>query len=285
MPAGSTPQALDAFMRSEFVKWDKVIRTGSSYDEFEIRPRRARRKAAVEPEPIAPEAVKPEESEPVSAPAAVAAVSAEPETPVEPPPPPEVGWVLDSKTPPVIAGRPEVPGFAHDSASSGRNWAWLLVLAALVAATALGVERYYRLSAPPQPLSLWVADMGGQLLIEWDRTAQPIRDADGATLEIMDGKDRADIRIEGDRLREGSVDYVRRAEIVDVRLRVNDRGRPIEEFIRFVGQPVQRPEAEVLRQNEALKAEVENLRAQLENSRPARHHAVQAAAAGRATRR
>jgi tripartite-type tricarboxylate transporter receptor subunit TctC len=26
VPAGSTPQALDAFMRSEFVKWDKVIK-------------------------------------------------------------------------------------------------------------------------------------------------------------------------------------------------------------------------------------------------------------------
>lgn len=275
-----------------FREKDKVIRTGSSYREFEIRPRRVRKKATAEPESVGSETAEPKAAEPaesarVAALAPVASVSAEPETLVVPPPSAEVVSVADPDV--VIAERPEVPGFVREPASTSWKWAWLFMLAAMVGATALGVERYYRLSAPPQPLSLWVADMGGQLLIEWDRTAQSIRDAEGATLEIMDGKDRADIRIEPDRLREGSVDYVRHAEIVDVRLRVHHRGRPIEEFIRFVGQPVQRPgstqEAELLRQNEALKTEVANLRAQLESSSPGRPRAAQTAAAGRITRR
>jgi hypothetical protein len=84
----------------------------------------------------------------------------------------------------------------------------------------------------------------------------------------VDGKERRHIPIEVERLREGGVDYVRNAEVVDVRLKVQTGGDTAEEFVRFVGPPVRRDpssaETEALRQAEALKAEVAGLRAQLE---------------------
>jgi hypothetical protein len=253
-----------------FRERDNAIRTAESYEEFVIRPRRhGPSSMAAEPEPEPQQA----------APAGADGEDGDSACPQAPPEPqsaePERAdavktsrWVLDDETSGMVEEEqePELPSFAKTEPV--RRWVWPIVLLALLAATGFGVERYYRSLGPPQPLSLWVADMGGQLLIEWDRTARPIRDATNGTLEITDGKDRVDIEIEGARLREGSVDYVRRSEIVDVRLRVHQRGRSTEEVIRFVGQPVRRPptaeEADALKQNESLKAEVASLRAQLE---------------------
>ncbi|MGE5646035.1 MAG: hypothetical protein ACM336_09615 [Acidobacteriota bacterium] len=264
-----------------FRERDNTVQTAETRQEFVIRPRR--HKAAAEPEP---------ESEPESGTAteppaseleATPAPEPEPEPPaVEAAPPAPGPWVLDRESPAAAEaqpdGEPALPAFANQATKARRKWLWSAVALALIASAGFGVERYYALTAPQQPLSLWVADMGGQLLIEWDRTARPIREASSGTLEITDGKDRVDIEIEGARLREGSVDYVRRAEIVDVRLRVHTRSRDAEESIRFVGQPVRRPpspeEAEIRKQNEALKAEVADLRAQLEQLRRARARAA-----------
>ena len=106
--------------------------------------------------------------------------------------------------------------------------------------------------------------MGGHFLIEWDRTARPIREAQSATIEISDGTDVMSIPVAGDRLREGSVDYVRRSEMVDVRMRVANHGRVAEESILFIGPPVRRgPSPQVA----ALEAEVANLKAQLEEQK------------------
>lgn len=223
-----------------------AVRGEACYQEFMIRPRRS---GATPPEP------EPAQEEPAP-PVAAASASAPP-----------------VKTPaPKPAAEPELPplpSFAHVEPGGSRKWLWMTLAIVLALAGGAGVEAYYRLYAQPQPLALWVADVGGQLLIEWDRTSKPIRQAQSATLEILDGKDRKEIRMDGDRLREGSVDYTRNSEIVDVRLRVNQSGaRAAQEFIRFVGQPVRRPptaeQTEVIRERDALKAEVESLRAEIQ---------------------
>jgi proteasome lid subunit RPN8/RPN11 len=171
----------------------------------------------------------------------------------------------------------ELPSFARGEPGPSRKWLWVALTAAPLLAAAFGVEQYYRLSAPPPPLSLWVADMGGQLLIEWDRTARPIRDAQSATIEISDGTDFTKIPLAGERLREGSVDYVRRSEMVDVRMRVADRGRVAVESISFIGPPVRRePSPEVA----ALEAQVANLKAQLLEEQRVRARAVRRATPG-----
>jgi proteasome lid subunit RPN8/RPN11 len=185
-------------------------------------------------------------------------------------------WVLEPETPSPVVDQEELelPSFARAEPRRSRKWLWAAIAVAPLVAAAFGVAQYYRASGPPPPMSLWVADVGGQLLIEWDRTARPIRQAQSGMIEIRDGKDVTKIPIDGERLRDGSVDYVRRTDVVDVRLRVANHGRVAEEFIRFVGPPIRRgPSPEEV----ALQAQVASLQAQLEDQK------ARARAARRAT--
>jgi proteasome lid subunit RPN8/RPN11 len=241
-----------------FREHDNAVRPGTSYEEFLTAPRRHKpaREAALEavpakdPEPAAeePPAEETQAAEPGQPPA-------EPEQTA-----PAPGLTLLGRT-------PELPSFASHQPRAKHRWIGVVAAVAFAAAAAVGAGWYYSTGAPPQPLSLWVADMGGQLLIEWDRTASPIRDARSASLEIQDGKALVSMPLTNEQLREGSVDYVRRADIVDVRLRVVLRGRTVEESIRFVGPPVRREpapeEADLKRQRDELQAENDRLRAQL----------------------
>jgi proteasome lid subunit RPN8/RPN11 len=161
-----------------------------------------------------------------------------------------------------------LPSFVEAEPEPRRRWVWLAASIVVALAGGAGVEAYYRYTAPQQSLTLFVADVGGQLLIDWDRTARPIREARSAIIEIQDGADHRNILMTGDRLREGSLSYTRQSEIVDVRLRVEPLGaRPAQEFIRFVGQPIHRAstaESAAIQQRDALKAEVEKLRAEIQ---------------------
>ncbi len=161
----------------------------------------------------------------------------------------------------------EIPSFARAEPWRPKKWMWALLALALVSAAAFGAVQYYIQSAPQPSLALWVADVGGQLLIEWDRGARPIRDAASATLEIQDGAQRITRTLDRDMLREGSIDYQRLADVVDVRLRIKARGRDVEQWIEFIGQPVARPpaaqDAGAVHQRDELKAEVEALKKQL----------------------
>jgi proteasome lid subunit RPN8/RPN11 len=161
----------------------------------------------------------------------------------------------------------EIPSFARAQPWREKKWVWALLAVTLVSAAAFGAVQYYIQSAPQPSLALWVADVGGQLLIEWDRGARPIREAASATLEIQDGSQRVTRTLDRDMLREGSIDYQRLADVVDVRLRIKTRGRDVEQWIRFIGQPVGRgPMAEdpaSARQRDELKTEVDELKKQL----------------------
>jgi len=158
----------------------------------------------------------------------------------------------------------EIPSFARAQPWRQKKWAWALLAVALVSAAAFGAVQYYIQSAPQPSLALWVADVGGQLLIEWDRGARPIREASSATLEIQDGSQRVTRTLDREMLREGSIDYQRLADVVDVRLRIKARGRDVEQWIRFIGQPVARGEdPAAAQQRDELKAEVDALKVQL----------------------
>lgn len=161
----------------------------------------------------------------------------------------------------------EIPSFARAQPWHGKKWVWALLAAALVSAAAFGAVQYYIQSAPQPSLALWVADVGGQLLIEWDRGAKPIREAQSATLEIQDGNQRVTRTLEKEMLRQGSIDYQRIADVVDVRLRIKRHDRDVEELIRFIGQPVERgrtaEDAAAARHRDELKAEVDALKTEL----------------------
>ncbi len=163
---------------------------------------------------------------------------------------------------------PPAPSFVLVEPRRPRKWLWLSVV--LVAVLAVGYAWWSRSpdASAPQALTLRLMDLDGQLIIEWDRTSRPVQRARRGTFEILDGAERQVVVMEGERLREGSLTYARRSERVDVRCRVEAPGAaPVEEFIRFLGQPPPaRPapdQAEVLRQRDELQQQVERMRAEL----------------------
>ncbi len=215
----------------------------------EVKPRRRRAEPA--PEPV-------REPEPQAEAPALPVEAAEP----EPPAPVQTATRPDSRGP----EETELPSWAAQAPepSPWRKGWWAALALVLVGAAGFGVLRYWQTTAPSPPLALWVADVGGQLLIEWDRTARPVRNATRGVIEIRDGNQPVRIEMDASRLREGSVDYVRQSEVVDVRLRVEHPGGAAQELIRFVGPPVSRQD-EAAKERDALKAEVERLQA--ENAR------------------
>lgn len=262
------------------------IHSEASYEEFVVQPRR---KGATRPAPQeVSDAPAPERARPALVLPPEPAVVTEPvpqrpaaSAPIDLPAPTFGGLAPAPASKPVPQPAPAAPPAAETSLDSfalpsfasaaprqwqSRKWMWVALAILLTIGCGVGLQAWYQYSGRQQPLSLWVADVGGQLLIEWDRTAGPIRNAKSATLDITDGKEHVQMQLDGDRLREGSVDYVRRADIVDVRLSVHQpRSRTQQESIRFIGQPVRRAEdTEVARQRDELKAEVERLRAELQ---------------------
>ncbi len=248
------------------------VHAEASYEEFAVQPRRKRpapqeKPAAPAPERARPALVLPPQPAVVTEPVPQRpAVSAPVDLPA-----PTFGGLATSAAPTAADASPgsfALPSFASAAPKQwqSRKWMWVAVAILGTIGGGAGVQAWYQYAARPQPLSLWVADVGGQLLIEWDRTAGPIRNAKSATLDITDGKERVQMQLDGERLREGSVDYVRHADIVDVRLSVDQpRSRTQQESIRFIGQRVRRPEeTELVRERDALKAEVEKLRAEIE---------------------
>ncbi len=164
-----------------------------------------------------------------------------------------------------------LPAWAQSEALPKRRrwWLWAIPAVLLVAAAAAGAAWYLNGGGAKPELALWVTDLGGQLMIEWDRAAAPVQRAVGGTLEIVDGGERVVMKMDAEKLREGSVDYVRRSEVVDVKLTVLlGHGRTATDTIRFVGPPVARvPADDVIRERDALKQQVDRLKAELNSER------------------
>ncbi len=255
-PENSGPVRAGFFFRER----DGTVHAESSYEEFTCVPRRHGLVAVEEPEPEAEvaEPAPPPPPEPRSRRAAAAPTRHR----AAPSPAEEVE---EARLEPL-----EVPGFAKTQPWHGKKWIWAALAAALVSAAGFGAARWYVDSAPPPPLSLWVVDLGGQLLIEWDRAARPIRDAQTATLEIQDGDLRITKVLDAEVLHGGNVDYRRIADVIDVRLRVKQRGRDVQDLVRFIGQPVKPvavtdANAASTRERDALKAELDALKKQMED--------------------
>lgn len=163
------------------------------------------------------------------------------------------------RRPPVETLPPPVPVLVPKSPRPerrrGRRWLWIAApLLALAIAGGFALSRVW-LRDRNNALALRLADSNGQLRIEWNRLAGPIREAQSGLLEILDGGQKTEIHFDGERLREGSVMYARRAGEVDVRLEVLAAdGRRVEETVQFIGPAIQvkapPEETEVARQPE-----------------------------------
>lgn len=241
-PSHFGPSRVGFFIRED----DGTVRCRASYQEFTVTPRRT------EPEALAPEPT-PRDNDgrarrrPLPLPDLPPAQPPAPSEPIAPAP---------------------VPSFAAVAGKPGRRLpkrAAAAGLLALIAAGAVFAVRAWNAAAPDR-LSLKVTEIDGQLLVEWDRAAKPVRTARSAVIEFLDGSGKTRLDLDSERLREGSVAYRRRTERVDVRFRVNPReSAPVSEWVQFLGPPLTSPqEAEALRQKAELEQEVERLKAELQ---------------------
>jgi hypothetical protein len=85
-----------------------------------------------------------------------------------------------------------------------------------------------------------VTDQGGQLHIEWDRSAEPIIAARKATILIQDGDRKVETPLSEEILQHGSLSYRRKTDDVEIRLQVygDDPAEPAQESARLIGLPV-----------------------------------------------
>ena len=127
---------------------------------------------------------------------------------------------------------------AAAQAVPARSWTslagWMLALALAIG---MGGALVWMLR-PSQRLALQLRDAGGQLQITWNETARPVRNAQSAVIEINDGNANTWLELDPDQLHRGNVTYVRRSNMVAVRLKIQPRGgAPVEELARFLGPP------------------------------------------------
>jgi hypothetical protein len=129
-----------------------------------------------------------------------------------------------------------------------RGWvigAVVVLMAALLGIAGLryfGGRNYFGAPSPAEPISLAVFEQGaeheGQLRVEWNHLAAPIRNASAGTLEITDGKDVRTVALSKEDLLRGSFTYARTSGDVQIRLQVqNADGEKIQEASRFLGTP------------------------------------------------
>jgi hypothetical protein len=100
---------------------------------------------------------------------------------------------------------------------------------------------------PVDSIRLQALDQQGQLEIQWDPSAGPIRQAVGAKLYITDGAERLFVKLSPDRLQRGTVRYARRSQRVELHLALNGPdGKLVEEFATFVepARPAQQWQAQ-----------------------------------------
>ncbi len=130
-----------------------------------------------------------------------------------------------------------IPAFLSEAAPPRRPWRalWICAMVAGLAAAGWGARQY--VGASEERFSLDAQDRSGQLRLSWDRSARPVRQASGATLEITDGETRVSTDLQAAQLRRGSFYYTRRTERVDVHMTVIEGdGRATDEYASFLGR-------------------------------------------------
>ncbi len=141
-----------------------------------------------------------------------------------------------------LAARP-VPRFLAPSEQRlSRRWPWWAALAIVFVAVLFAFkDEWIPILAHDRliSVSLIAYDTDGQLRVQWDGAAAPVRSALTGTLEITDGANRAEIPLDKQRLLSGSFSRMRQSYRVDVRLILEQpRGKRFEEFTSFVGPTV-----------------------------------------------
>ncbi len=151
-------------------------------------------------------------------------------------------------------------------------WLWLVLWIVSLAATGFGVRYFLDSTSVAESLGLTATERDGQMQIEWNKAAKPIRTATRATLTIADGSTSKELPLNADELAKGTTTYVRHGAEVQIKLSVfAPDGKPSQESTRFLGREVNPKESEDLvamrRQRDQLAAEVQRLEAGRESQR------------------
>jgi hypothetical protein len=114
----------------------------------------------------------------------------------------------------------------------------VVLAAGLFAIVLISLVLYYFQSLGPGGPVLRVEDFEGQLRIEWNRAASPVKDALAGSLEIRDGDVVYAVELGQEELRAGNLILARRTEIVDMTLRLHQPdGRVLLVRSSFHGPP------------------------------------------------
>ena len=150
---------------------------------------------------------------------------------------------------PAVPAAVKLPGFLSAPAPvpqrPRRRWPlWSLVgaVVCLLALAAAYVARDYWMRQSSElssqsALRLQVTDRQGQLEVRWDAALPFVRDAQGGTLEFLDGSTRRFVILDPRFLRAGSVSYARQSDTVRIQMTVEKAdGSKMEELVSFLGQ-------------------------------------------------
>jgi hypothetical protein len=144
--------------------------------------------------------------------------------------------------PPLAPRTADVPAFVSRAEASPRrstDWRWLAMTCVfLFAALAVAGFAYGHRTAPAgsPDIRLRAVDVQGQLLVTWDRRAQPALESKRAVLEITDAGRRVSLDLDHDSVTRGSVTYVRQSARVDLRMKMYGARGQVEERVTFLGE-------------------------------------------------
>lgn len=119
-----------------------------------------------------------------------------------------------------------------------RAWKLALLAACLALVAGLAIALLRAISKPAPTLSLKAAFVNGEVQVQWDPAAPPLRNAQHGLLEVVNGGVTIEIDLESGDLRKGNTSYRPKTGDLLVRFKVQPgSGKPVEEVLRVFGRP------------------------------------------------
>jgi hypothetical protein len=174
------------------------------------------------------------------------------------------------ETLPVQLSEPEPP-------AERRKWPWLVAWGlAVILAAGLGT-RYYFAQAVEEPIGLSILERDGQLQIQWDPAAGPVKKAVRGSLEIVDGTLVRIVPLSAQNLAGGRFTYQRVGGDVQVRMSVvaSDGSKSPPVASQFLGPPPAKANDDDMKALESRRAELQAEIAQLREQNAAQAGRIQ----------
>jgi proteasome lid subunit RPN8/RPN11 len=161
--------------------------------------------------------------------------------------------------------------------SRHRKWPWLVAWGlAVLLMTGLGL-RYYLTPTITEPIGLSILEREGQLQIQWDPTAGPVKRAVRGSLEIVDGTQARTVPLSSQNLAGGRFTYQRVGGDVQVRMTVEasngTKSQPVAS--QFLGPPPVKANDDEMNALETRRADLEAEIAKLHSQNTAQAARIQ----------